>query len=247
VVTKVPVLVREASFYADGLADEYVAYKLDEAKKAVVEKARYDVSRPDPVERTVFEYKDGREAAESLYESDGKLRSRRELGYDAAGRLASERMVDASGKALSSSSYAYDSAGRKVEWRAQDGAGGVKAVTSYAYGADGLGAVVMKDSGGSVTGSIKLEYAGGKLARRSYFSAGGALEKYESYSYSGELLSAVEVRRADSSLASRMAYEYGPLGQALKATSYGASGSATGYTTYEYVVREDSATETYYE
>lgn len=247
VLTKVPVLAKEVTHYADGLVDEYVVYKLDEARKAPMEKDRFDASRADPIERLVLEYKDGREAAESLYESDGKLRSRRELGYNAAGRLVSERLVDAKGALLSGSAYAYDAKGRKTEWRALDASGAAKAVTSYIYGAEGLASVEMRDSAGAATGAIELEYAEGRLAKRSYLGAGGELQKYEAYSYAGARLASLEARRADGSLVSRTAYEYGSLGELAKATEYLPSGAAGSYTTYEYVVREDSSTENYSE
>ena len=58
IVTKVPVLVKETSYYPDGLVDEYISYKLDQAEKVLVEKSTYDPSRPDPVERLVPEYAD---------------------------------------------------------------------------------------------------------------------------------------------------------------------------------------------
>jgi hypothetical protein len=247
VVTKVPVLVKETSYYSDGLVDEYITYKLDDTKKNVVEKATFDPSRPDPVERVVTEYGEGRPTAESIYDSDAKLRSRRELGYDFSGRLISERMLDANGKAQSSSAYAYDAEGRKTEWKALDGSGAVKAISSYTYGGKDLTGVAIKDSGGTLSGTIKLDYADGALAKRSYFGADGTLQKYEAYLYEGGRLAALENRRADGSLASRVAYEYGSSGELAKASEYDSSGALKGYTTYEYVVREDSAVETYYE
>ena len=91
VVTKVPVLVKEASFYSDGLPDEYIVYRMDDAKKNLLEKDIFDASRAAPVQKLLSEYKDGLLVAESLYESDGKLRGRRELGYDADGHLVQER------------------------------------------------------------------------------------------------------------------------------------------------------------
>jgi antitoxin component YwqK of YwqJK toxin-antitoxin module len=247
VLTKVPVLVKETVFYSDGLMDGFVLYKLDGGKKSVVEKSKYDASRAEPIERQVFEYKDGRETVESLYESDGKLRSRRELGYDSAGLLASERMVDAKGAVLSSSAYAYDKSGRKIEWRALDGSGAAKAVTTYAYAGGLLVSVEMRDSSGAVTGTIKSEYEGGKLVKRSYSGPGGEAQKAEAYSYSGSRPASLETRRSDGSLVAKTAYEYGGSGELVKATEYLPSGSVSSYTTYEYVVREDSATETYFE
>jgi hypothetical protein len=248
VLVKVPVLVKETTFYSDGLVDGYVVYKLDGERKFAIERNKYDASRAEPIERAVLEYKDGRAVAESLYESDGKLRSRRELGYDSAGRVASERLTDAKGAVLSSSSYAYDGSGRKIEWRALDGSGATKALTTYAYGAEGLASVEMRDSAGAVTGTIKSEYKDGKLVKRSYSGSGGEPLKSEVYVYAaGAQPASLEMRRSDGSLVARTAYEYGGLGEVLKSTEYLPSGSVSAYTTYEYVVREDSSTETYFE
>jgi hypothetical protein len=105
----------------------------------------------------------------------------------------------------------------------------------------------MKDSGGKLSGTIRLEYAAGSLGKRSYFSPDGTLQKYEAYAYAGGRLSLLENRRFDGSLASKVAYEYGPSGELAKASEYDASGVLKGYSVYEYVVREDSGIETYYE
>jgi hypothetical protein len=247
IVTKVPVLAKETSYYADGLVDAYSVYKLDDAKKLLLEKDSYDGSRADAAERLVPEYKDGRLAAETIYEYDGKARSRRELSYDGSGRLASERVLDAKGKLQSSSAYAYDGQGRKSEWRVLDASGSAKASTTYAYGKDGLASIEMRDVAGKVTGTIKLEYSDGKLAKRSYLGADGSLQKYEAYVYSGALLSALENRRADGGLAGKTTYEYGSSGELVKQSEYDATGSLRAYTSYEYSIREDSSTETYYE
>ena len=247
VVTKVPVLVKESAFYSDGLADEYIVYKLDDAKKNVVEKTVYDASRSDPIQRIVSEYKDGRLAAESTYEAEGGLRSRRELSYDGAGHLVAERTLDAKGKLQSASAYGYDAADHKVEWRVLDASGTAMATSAYAYGPDGLQAVEMRDAAGKLTGRLELEYTGGKLAKRSYFGADGALMKYEACAYEGNLLAAVEYRRADGALSSKTVYAYGASGELAKASEYDSAEAAGVYSTYEYIVREDSSTETYYE
>jgi hypothetical protein len=247
VVTKVPVLVKESSFYPDGLPDEYIVYKLDDAKKNVVEKDTLDTSQSDPIQRTVSEYKNGLLAAESVYESNGKLRSRRELGYDASGHMTQERMLDAKGAVQSSSAYEYDAQGRRTVWQALDSSGSAKATSTYTYGKDGLVGVVLKDAGGNVTGRITLEYADGKLAKRSYLGADGSLQKFEAYLYADGLLSAIEYHRADGFLGSKTAYSYDPSGELVKSVEYDDSGKTVSYTTYEYVVREDSVTETYYE
>jgi len=90
-------------------------------------------------------------------------------------------------------------------------------------------------------------YDGDRLAKRSYFGADGTLQKFESYTYEGPSLAAVEYHRADGSLVSKTANSYGPLGQLVKAVEYSPTGAAGNYTVYEYQVREDSEIETYYE
>ncbi len=159
-------------------------------------------------------------------------------------------MLDANGKVQSSSAYAYDAAGRKTEWRVLDGSGAVRAVSSYTYDKNSLVGIAIMDSGGKVSGTIKMEYADGLLVKRSYFGPDGALQKYESYvNYvnAGGLQVSLENRRADASLASRVAYEYGPAGELIKSSEFDSSGALKGYTSYEYVMREDSSVETYYE
>ena len=247
ILAKVPVLIKQTAYYSDGLVDEYFVFKLDGDKKNVVEKATFDPSRPDPIERVVPEYKDGRLVTESVYDSDAKLRSRRELGYDASGRLVTERVLDATGKPQSSSAYAYDGQGRKAEWKVLDPSGGVKAVSSYSYNKDNLVGVAMKDSGLKLTGSLVLDYASGLLVKRSYLGPDGGLQKFESYSYAGGRLASLENRRADGSLESKVTYEYGPIGELVKASEFNSSGALKGYSAYEYVVRQDSSVETYYE
>ena len=107
--------------------------------------------------------------------------------------------------------------------------------------------MVMKDAGGKTTGTIKLDYLNGKLAKRSYIGANGALQKFEALVYEGDSLSAVEYHRADGSLASKTVYSYDTMGALDKTAEFDASGKAGVYSTYKYIVREDSSIETYYE
>ncbi len=246
---KTPVLAKLTSYYPDGLVDEYSTFKYDDAKRKLIEKASFDSNRSDPSERVLTEWKGELASAESVYESEGRLKLRREFEYDSAGHLAKERILDPKGLVQSSSSYTYDSAGNKTEWKVQDGKGIVMATTAYLYQTGALARIVLKDGSLKVTGSIVLEYgANGKLAKRSYLAADGSLQSYESYVYSpaGALL-ALENHRSDASLASSLAYEYGPLGELVKMTEADGSGAVRTTTRYEYSVREDSRTEIYFE
>ncbi len=245
---KVPVLVKESSFYADGLLDEYVVYKYDAANRLLLERAVYDAARPEPIERVVAEYLEGRLQAETVYDAEGKVKQRREYSLDALGRVLTEHILDAKGQPQSSSTYVYDAEGRRLEWRALDGRGLVKALTTYVYEGGRLVLIDMKDAAGKRTGSIKVEYdAAGLVTRKSYLAADGALQKYEVYVYAAGRLTALELRRADGSLASKVAYETGPLGELIATVDYDASGALKGRKSYEYLVREDQKTEVYYE
>jgi hypothetical protein len=244
-IVKAPILVKESSFYPDGLLDEYVVYKYDDTKTRLLEKSTFDAARPDPTEREVSEWKDGKLAAETVFDADGKIKLRREYAYTAAGKLASERVLDAKGKLQSSSTYAYDAAGAKTEWRAFDGEGLLKAVTSYAPTR-----IEMKNSGGALTGSISIETGpGGVPLAYTYFAADGTKQKIEIYFYAtgSAVPAAIETRRADGTVTSKTSYAYGSLGELVKSVTVDGSGGVRDTRSYDYAIREDSRIETYYE
>jgi len=245
---KVPVLAKESSFYSDGLLDEYVEYRYDESRTRLLEKLTYDATRPRPVERVVSEWREGRVAVDTTFDAEGRAKLRREYRYDGSGRLVEEAAIDAKGQPQSSSAYAYDGAGRKVEWRAFDGKGLLVAVTLYDYSPDSID---MRDPGGKTKGRIEVE-AGtdGRPLRRTYLAADGKAQRYEAYVYEAPAPAgpaALELRRADGSLASRTAYSYGPSGELLRSETRDGSGALRDFKTYEYLVREDSRIEIYYE
>lgn len=245
---QVPVLVKETSYFADGLVDEYVVYKYDPALVSLLGKDTYDGSRPDPIERVVVEAENGRAKAETTYGADGGLRLRHEMTWDQEGRLVSERTLDLKGKVQSSSTYVYDAAGNRLEWRAFDGQGLLRAVTSYEYRDGRLALVDMKDGSGKRTGTIALEYdAAGLLAKRLYRAADGKLQKYEVPAYSGGRLLSLETRLADGSLVSKVSYTYGDLGQVLSSAVSDAAGTVRDRRSFEYAIRQDQKTEVYWE
>ena len=248
VTVQVPVLVKETSYFADGLVDEYVIYKYDPSLAALLEKDSYDGSRPDPVERVVSELENGRIKAESTYGADGKLRLRHEMAWGQEGRLLSERTLDQKGNVQSSSTYAYDAAGNRLEWKAFDGQGLLRAATSYEYRDGRLVLVDMKDGAAKRTGSIAVEYdAAGLVAKRLYKGADGKLQKYEVPTYSGGKLMTLETRLADGSLVSKIAYTYGDLGQVLSSVVTDAAGAVKDRRSFEYTIRQDQKTEVYWE
>jgi hypothetical protein len=244
VVVKTPVLAKESVFYADGVLDRFTIYAYDESKTRLLETASYEESRPEPVERVVSEWKDGRLASDTVFESEGKVKLRREYGYDAAGRLASARVLDAEGQTRSSSTYLYDDTGAKIEWRAFDGAGLLKAVTRYSPTR-----IDLLDAAGVAKGAIAIETGpGGRIVKRSYVGVDGSLQKVEAYLYAATPQPAAkETRRADGSLVSRTSYAYGPLGELVESRTEDGTGALREFSRYEYYLREDSKTETYYD
>jgi len=248
VIVKIPVLIKVTRYYSDGLVDQYTDYKLSADMKTLLEESVYDGSRPDPVQRIAYAYEGGRRVRESVYESDGELRSRKEISYDAAGRVAAELTFDSKGAAVSSSAYSYDASGNMTEWIARDGSGAVQAAVAYRWKDGRLESILMADSSGAPTGSVALEYGpGGLVSKRRYLDASGVLQKSESYAYSAAILSSIEYRRGDGVLSSRTAYELGSSGERVSETHYDRTGGVIGRARYEYKVREESMTETYFE
>ncbi len=246
VLTKTPVLVKWTSFYPDGLIDQYAVYKLSEDLRLVLEEMIYDASRPEPVQRIVYDYADGRLSREIIYEAEGGIRSRKEISYDSAGRAVSEKTFDAKDVLISSSTYSFDAAGKMSEWRAMDGTGTVLANVSYRWEDGRLSKIEMTDSSGALSGTVELDYGkNGLPAKRLYRDAAGKLEKYETYSYKGISLVSIERRRSDGKLITMTVYTLGELGERLAETNYDGSGVVLGTVAYEYKVREELGAEPY--
>lgn len=248
VVTKVPVLVKETSLYADGLVDEWFVYKYDSGFMTLASKETFDSSRADAIERLVTEVVNGRITGDNIFDAEGKVRTRHEYQYDAAGNEIAEKVLDSKGQTQSSSSYAWDSKGNRTEWKAFDAKGVLKAVTTYTY-ADGKPSLItMKDGTGNLTGSIALENdSKGLVAKKTYKAPDGSVQKTETYAYSNGLPVTVEIRRADGALVLKTVNTYGELGQLLTTVTTDAAGSIKDRRTFEYTIREDSKTEVYYE
>jgi YD repeat-containing protein len=254
VIVKTPVLLKETVLYPDGLVDSYTVYTYDAARLKLLSKAVFDPARVDPVEKTVFEYgADGNVAAENVFGSDGAQKTRHEVvwntGKDKAGQIVTERDLDAKNQVQFSSAYEYDKDGRRLSWKTYDSKGGLKATTSYGYDATGrLALIELKNSAGTVTMSIKVEYSGdGASEKRSYFAPDGSLQKIELSTLVNGRLTRFETRRADGSLAEAVDYQLGPLGERIGSVTTDGSGKVKEKRGAEYYVREDQKIEVYYE
>ncbi len=251
VTVRVPILIKETAFYPDGLVDSYSVYSYDEAQMRLLEKKSFDAARPDPVERIVSQYEGGRLVSNTTYDSDGKVRVKREYGYDASDRLVSERVLDSKGLVQSISAFSYDSDGNKTEWKVLDKDSISKAVTSYSYQNGKLVLIEMKNGSGALTGSIRIEYdAQGREVKRSYLGTDGALQKYEQSVYAegtNGLPAALETHYPSGALNVRTAYTYGPDGEILAEVDTDSKSAVKETRKYEYRIREDHKTEVYYE
>jgi len=251
VTVRVPVLVKAASYYADGLADSYSVYSYDDSQTKLLEKKSFDAARPDPVERVVFQYDGAGLIAETAYDADGKIKIRHEYSLDAEGRVATDRVLDSKGLVQTVSVYVYDSDGNKLEWKVIDRDSVTKADTSYSYQNGRLVLIQMKNASGALSGSIQIEYdAQGRELKRSYLGADGSLQKYELNIYAADAagrLEALETHYPSGSLSARTAYTYGPDGEMLTAVDSDSRAAVKGSWKYEYRIREDQKTEVYYE
>jgi hypothetical protein len=250
VTYQVPVLSKETVYYPDGLVDVYTSYAWDEARIRLLSKSTFDSSRPEALEKVVYEYEaGGLPSAEQSYGSDGLLKSRKEFSWTGSKPrlLAAERGLDAKGQAQWSSSYEYDASGRRTAWKAFDSRGALKATTLYAYDASGaLSLITLKNEANAVTGSIEVARAG-EVETRSYKAPDGSVQKRELFRYAGQNLLRFEIRRADGSLAEATDYSYGQLGELVATVVSDGSGKVKERRQSEYLLREAQKVEIYFE
>jgi len=250
-VFQVPYLVKETRFYPDGLVDEYSVFAYDPTNRILLSKTTFDPSRADPIEKVVSELgADGRLAAELSYGPDGALRTRREVvwGGDKSLLLAGERLLDGSGLLQGSSSWDYDAGGRRTAWKTFDEKGLLKGATAYKYDEGGrLLLRELRNAAGTVTGSIRTEWAADGTEKDSYLGADGVLQRYELRMWKDGRVTRFETHRADGSLAEAVDYNYGPQGERLGAVTSDGAGKVKEKSVAEYALREDRKTEVYYE
>jgi hypothetical protein len=243
VVVRTPVLVKQSSFFPDGLLDEYIVYTYAEDKTTLLKEDKFDASRPDPIEKTSYQYSDGRLVAKTVLDADGKVKYRHSFEIDAAGRITKDSAFDAKNKLQSISAYSFDSDGNRASWVTLDGNGAVLAETTYAYDGGRLVKIDIKNPSGSETGSIGVSYDySGLPVKRSYFAADGSLDKYDSYQYADGNLAVEASYLASGAPASRIQYAYDADGAMVKKLSMNSSGKIVDSSTYEYVIKQSTTT-----
>lgn len=245
---RVPVLLKEISFFANGVLDRTVTYTYDGALKLLTERKVQEPSRSEPTERTVYEYAGTAPASMTTFDPEGRQKTRTTFKTDAAGRILEEAVSDSKGNPQSSSRYEYDSAGLRIRRRVYDGAGALLAVSEYSYAAGRLAVIILKDSAERPAGRLEHEYdTEGRLTLRVTFDSAGAVVQRERFSYTGNALSEERLERGDGRVERRVVYEIGPEGAPVKSTLYDGTGRVRDVRVYEHGFRTEERTVVYYE
>ena len=245
---RVPVLIKETSYFADGILDRHISYSYDSTLTRLLERTVQEPSRAEPTERRVYEYAGKTLVSVSVYDPEGKLWLRTDFKADAAGRVSQEVVSDAKGIPQTSSRYEHDAAGLQTARRVYDGSGGLLAVSEYSYASARLSVVVMKDAAERPAGRIENEYdAEGRLTAHITFDPAGTVSQRERFVFAGGILAEERLESGDGRLVSRTVYEAGPEGAPLRSTLYDGTGRVRDLRVYEYAFRTEERTVVYYE
>lgn len=245
---RVPVLLKETSYFANGVLDRTVTYSYDDALNLLLEKRVQEPSRAEPTERTVYEYAGTAPVSAVVYDYEGRQKSRTDFKVDPAGRITEETLSDSKGLPQSVSRYEYDPAGLRTSRRVYDGAGALLAVSEYSYASGRLAVVILKDSAERPAGRLEHEYdAQGRLTLRVTFDPAGAVVQRERFTYTGNVLTEERTERGDGRPERRTVYEIGPEGAPAKSTLYDGAGRVRDVRVYEHGFRTEERTVVYYE
>lgn len=245
---RVPVLLKELSYFADGILDRTIHYAYDPTLKLLLEKKVQEPSRTEPTERTVYEYTGAAPASVSIYDYEGNLKTRTDFKTDASGRVTREIVTDSSGKLQSSVQYEYDPAGLRTSRKVYNSSESLLAVSEYSYTAGRLSVLILKDSAGLPAGRVEHEYdTMGRLVLRTTFDFSGAVARRERFVYTGDFLSEERQERGDGRVERRTVYEKGPEGAPAKSTVYDGAGRVRDVRVFEYGFRVEERTVVYYE
>jgi hypothetical protein len=245
---RIPVPLKESSYFANGLLDRTITYAYDPSLKLLLEKKVQEPSRTEPTERTVYEYAGAAPASISVYDYEGRLRTRTDFKVDSAGRVLQETVSDPKGIPQSQARYEYDPSGLRTSRRVYDGAGALLAISEYSYTAGRLAVVILKDSAERPAGRVEHEYdSEGRLVLRVGFDPSGAVAQRERFAYTGGVLTEERLERGDGRVERRTVHEPGPEGAPAKSTVYDGSGRIRDVRVYEYGFRSEERTVVYYE
>lgn len=237
---KVPVLIEEKAYLADGTLDRTTLWKYDASLREILERRVVEAGRPEPVETLTRAVSDGI-VVETLLDAEGRLVSRKTTTLDVAGRKIRET-VEGSGKERGAvSEWIYDSDGNPAEWRVTDAAGLLVAVTKYDYSGGRLTVARMYDPSGALEGRLDHEYdSAGHLVVRTLSDASGKLERRENFAWRDGLLVEESTFGRSGALERRAAHEFGPDGSVIATVIYDQAGRVRQKLTFTYAWREET-------
>jgi hypothetical protein len=237
---RVPVIVKETSYFANGALDRTVSYVYDPSLQLLLERVVQEPSRSEPTEKTTYGYSGNSLASVTVLNSEGKVKTRTAYETDASGRVIRETVYDAKDIPQTQSRYEYDSAGRKTSRKVYDGAGVFLAVSEYSYKGGRLEVVLMKDAAERPAGRIEHEYdAAGCLVARTSFDPTGAVSQRENFTYVNGVLVEEKTESGNGRTERRVVYEIGPDGVPIKSTLRDSSERIRDIRVYEYVLRTE--------
>ena len=244
---RVPVLLKETKYFADGLVDTTTEYNWSADFTQLLASITRKPSLAEPAGRIAYQYQDGLLAARTNYGPDGAEQSNSTFFYDKDGQLIREILIDEKQVIQSVSEWVWTE-GYKTEWRVLDAKGLILARTTYTY-LNGLPIeLLISDGAGNSTGRGEYRYDDkGRLLGIQYFSATGTPQDRVEYAIENGLPIQERSFRADGRLERTRFYEFGPEGQVLKMSMADAAGRLRELTDFEYTFRTESRTVSYYE
>ena len=239
VAVRVPVLVEERAYLADGALDRTTSWAYDPEYREALKRVVVEAGRTDPVETLTREFSPG-SVVEALFDTEGQPVSRKTTWLDAEGRKVRETVEGSIKERGTVSEWFYGPDGRLAEWRVSDAAGLPLAVTKYAYSGGRLAAARMYDPSGTFEGRLDYKYdSSGRLSVRTLSDAAGKLERREEFKWRDGILVEEASFGRTGALERREVHEIGPDGERVATTVYDQAGRVRQKLEFSYVWREE--------
>lgn len=241
---RVPVLVEEKAYLADGTLDRTTTWSYDPEYREVLKRIVVEAGRPEPVETLTRTIAPG-SVTETLSDSEGVVLSRKTTRFDAEGRKVRETVEGSIKERGTVSEWSYGSDGELVEWRVSDAAGQPLAVTNYSYSGGRLSVARMYDPSGTLEGRLDHKYdSSGRLLVRTLSDAAGKLERREEFTWrDGVLIEEASYGRSGA-LERRSVHEIGPDGELVATTVYDPAGRVRQRLEFSYFWRVETRSAT---
>ncbi|MBN1241948.1 MAG: hypothetical protein JXA15_04485 [Spirochaetales bacterium] len=237
---RVPVLVEEKDFLADGTLDRTTTWEYDSSYREALKRVVVEAGRPEPVETLTRAVSSG-SIVETLVDAEGRLVSRKTTLLDTEGRKVRETVEGSIAERGTVSEWIYGSDGNLAEWRVADASGQPLAVTRYAYSRGRLTQARMYDPSGTLEGRLDYEYdSSGRLSSRTFSDAAGKLERREEFKWRDGVLVEESSYGRSGALERRATHEIGPDGELVATLVHDQAGRLRQKLVYSYFWREET-------